>query len=350
MIKLYYPDFWQKKNLLSYILLPLGIIFLLLGFLRKLFAIQVRFNAFTICVGNCTIGGTGKTQLIISLAKKFAAQNINFIILSKGYGGKCTAPALVTSSSSPDEVGDEALELCQFGTSFVVPNIKDAGPIVSKYKPDVILIDDGMQNPNFKKDIVVMTIDGERGFGNGFPIPAGPMRSIQTSAINKADIILINGKLTKPITSIETKPIFYAKMSSKHNFSNHKYYAFAGIGNTQKFFDILKKNGAKIEKNKVFPDHYKYSKQDVEKLYFEAKKNDVRLITTRKDFVKIKNIDYAEKNGMGPALEFLGPSEKKGIASMPEIDCFEVDLTIGQEKKFFDLIFSKYKKYMKSSR
>lgn len=350
MIGLYYPEFWQKKNLLSYILLPLGIIFLLLGFIRKLFAEQIRFNAFTICVGNCTVGGTGKTQLIISLAKEFAKQNINFIILSKGYGGKCTAPALVTSSSSPEEVGDEALELCQFGNSFVVPNIRDAGPIISKYNPDVILVDDGMQNPHFKKDIVIMTIDGERGFGNGLPIPAGPMRSFQTAAINIADIIIINGNLQKPISTIQTKPVFNAQISSQHNFSNHKYFAFAGIGNPQKFFDILKKNGAKLEQTKIFPDHYKYSREDVKNLYLKAKKSGLRLITTRKDFVKIKNIDYESKNGMEPALEFLGPSEKSGISTMPEIDCFEVELKIDQKKKFFDIIYTKHKKFMKHMR
>lgn len=350
MIKLYYPEFWQKRNILSYILLPLGLVFLILGFIRKKISEQIRFNAFTICVGNCTIGGTGKTQLIISLAKELSKKNINFIILSKGYGGNCTAPALVTSSSSPSEVGDEALELCKYGNSFVVPNIRDAGSIISKYNPDVILVDDGMQNPHFKKDIVIMTIDGERGFGNGFPIPAGPMRALQSASVNISDIIIVNGELKKPIESIETKPIFNARIKANHNFGNHKYFAFAGIGNPQKFFDMIKNNGGNLARTKIFPDHYKYTKQDIEKLYLQAKESGLRLITTRKDYVKIKNLDYQEEKGMQTALSYLGPSENKSISQMPELDLLEVELEIEEKKDFFDIILTKYNYYMKQKR
>jgi tetraacyldisaccharide 4'-kinase len=123
MIKLCYPNFWQTRNILAYLLLPFGWVFLFLGYLRQLFARQVKFDAFTICVGNCTVGGTGKTQLIIALAKEFSKRNINFIILSKGYGGNVKTASLVTASSSPEEVGDEALELCHYGNSFVVPGM-----------------------------------------------------------------------------------------------------------------------------------------------------------------------------------------------------------------------------------
>lgn len=346
MIKLYYPEFWQKRGLLAYLLLPIGWIFLLLGFIRKLFSEQICFNSFTICVGNCTIGGTGKTQLIISLAKEFSKRNMNFIILSKGYGGKCTIPTLVSASSSPDEVGDEALELCQYGNCFVMPNIKDAGPIISKYKPDLILVDDGMQNPHFKKDIIIMTIDGQRGFGNGFPIPAGPMRSFETAAINVANLIVINGELQKTIDSIETKPYFYAKIEPCQSLLKHKYFAFAGIGNPEQFFSILKSHGSEIIDTKIFPDHHKYSLKDIQGIISISEKQNLKPITTRKDYVKIKNLGNNKKPSMKLALEYAGLSEKKEIEVIPEISFLEVELKIEDKKKFLDIILSKYEKFM----
>ena len=234
MIKLHYPKFWQSKNLLAYILLPLGQIFLLLGHIRKLLAKPVRLRAHTICVGNATVGGTGKTQLVIKLAKEFTKSNVNFIILCKGYGGTNTHYSLVTKTSSPYEVGDEALELCEYGTTFAVPKISYASEIIAKYKPDVVLIDDGMQNPNFIKDFVIMTIDGTRGFGNGLPIPAGPMRCKVDEAIAAANAIVTVGGLTDLTNS------YTATIKPAVTVKGRKYYAFAGIGNNERFFDINK--------------------------------------------------------------------------------------------------------------
>ena len=220
MIRIKYPNFWQKHNLLSCLLIPFGIIYLFLGKIRQFFAEAIRFNAFTICVGNCTIGGTGKTQTIIALASMLKKHNISFIILSKGYGGNCRENTLVTSSSSPDEVGDEALELCKYGTSFVVPAMKNAKSIINKYNPDIVLVDDGMQNPYFKKDIVIMTNDGSRGFGNKLPIPAGPMRMRESEAMRKVDIVVVNGELKHKISNIGNKPLFNARIIADHNFGN----------------------------------------------------------------------------------------------------------------------------------
>jgi len=348
MIQLYYPDFWQRRGLISYALLPLGIIFILLGFIRKLFATQIRFNAFTLCIGNCTVGGTGKTQLIINLAKEFSDKNINFIILSKGYGGNCSAPALVTSSSSPEEVGDEALELCKYGTSFVVPSMKRAGSIIAKYKPDLILVDDGMQNPHFKKDMVIMTIDGERGFGNGLPIPAGPLRTLKSQAINFADAILVNGTLKRKLPEISTKPIFHAEIYTDHTFADKKYFAFAGIGNPAKFFNMLKEKGASVIETKIFPDHHQYSPSELQNLFRQAQKKKLTLITTRKDYVKIKNMDFDIETGIRPALEYAGMAEKKYDAALPNLEFLEVSMHVKERKDFLNMILCKFEKYMKT--
>jgi tetraacyldisaccharide 4'-kinase len=345
MIKLYYPKFWQKKSLLSYILLPLGLVFLLLGYIRKCIVKPIKFPAFTICVGNVTIGGTGKTQIIITLAKEFVKRNINFIIFSKGYKGNCSGPALVTASSSAEEVGDEALELCRYGNSFVLPKMEDALPIIAKYKPDVILVDDGMQNPAFQKDLLIMTIDGSRGFGNGFPIPAGPMRSLAEDGIEDADIIVINGESETNLELDRRKQVFKADLAANHNFGTNKYYAFAGIGNPEKFFSFLKNLGAKLGYTKIFPDHYKYSVEDIEDLVEEAKKKNLRLITTRKDYVKIQTPKFNSKIPLIPALQFVGAIKDNEKNEISQLEYLEVELKLENSEKFFELIFSKYDRY-----
>ena len=350
MIKLHYPNFWQKKSLLSCVLLPFGLIFLLLGYLRKSFAKPIKFPASTTCVGNATIGGTGKTQLIITIAKEFTKRNINFIIFSKGYKGSCSAPALVTASSSAEEVGDEALELCRYGNSFVVPHMADALSIIAKYKPDVILVDDGMQNPGFKKDLVIMTIDGSRGFGNGFPIPAGPMRSSIAEAMGTADIIVLNGEDEIKIITPPHKPLFKASMVSNYHFGSHKYYAFAGIGNPEKFFNFLKKLGAKLEYTKIFPDHHKYSIADIEFLVRDAKKKNLRLITTRKDYVKIQTPKQNGKISLIPAMQFIGVIKDNERLETSQVEYLEVELTIEKSEKFFELLFAKYEKGIQNER
>jgi tetraacyldisaccharide 4'-kinase len=221
----------------------------------------------------------------------------------------------------------------------------DALPIIAKYKPDVILVDDGMQNPGFKKDLLIMTIDGSRGFGNGFPIPAGPMRWLAGDAIEDTDIIVINGKSQTKLELDITKKVFQADLFSDHHFGTHKYYAFAGIGNPEKFFSFLKKLGAKLGYTKIFPDHYKYSVTDVEDLVAEAKRKKLRLITTRKDYVKIQTPKPNSKMTLIPALQFIGAIKDSEKNEISQLEYLEVELQLENSEEFFELIFSKYDRY-----
>ena len=331
MIKLYYPKFWQSKNILAYLLVPLGWVYLFLGVVRKLLAKPVKFNARTICIGNATVGGTGKTQMVIRLAQEFAKRNINFIILCKGYGGRNSHYSLVTKTSSPYDVGDEALELCEYGTTFAVPKISDAPEIIAKYKPDIVLVDDGMQNPNFIKDFIIMTIDGTRGFGNGFPIPAGPMRCRIDDALGKAHAVVIVGGDESVIASgvVARDDIFHAIIKPIRAPSKLKYYAFAGIGNPDRFFDTLKKSGAEVISIKAFPDHYDYAKSEIVDLIEEAKNLGARLITTRKDYVKIRHVFYENKLDLTSlAAEMVEGPEKKSIACALKVDYMEIELCV----------------------
>lgn len=335
MIKLYYPKFWQSKNILAYLLLPLGYLYLLLGYIRKFFAKPIKFNARTICVGNATIGGTGKTQVVIKIAQELTKRNINFIILSKGYGGRNNHYSLVTKTSSPYDVGDEALELCEYGTTFSVPRISYVPEIIEKYKPDIILVDDGMQNPNFIKDFVIMTIDGTRAFGNGFPIPAGPMRCRIDDALKAADAVVVVGRGEFAIQN----GIFAATIKPSRKLTSNKYYAFAGIGNPEKFFTTLSDSKACLIKTKIFPDHYSYTKQEILDLIQEAKFLGAKLITTRKDYVKIRYVFYEDKLDLRElATEMVAGPEMQVCRPELKVDYLEIDLEVERLQDLVDKV------------
>ncbi len=364
MIKLHYPKFWQSKNILAYLLLPFGYIYLFLGVIRKLLAKPIKFKARTICIGNATVGGTGKTQLVIKLAQELTKCNVDFIILSKGYGGKNSHYSLVTSTSSPYDVGDEALELCEYGRTFAVPKIVYAAEIIEKYKPDIVLIDDGMQNPNFIKDFVIMTVDGSRGFGNELPIPAGPMRSriedIKADAIVvvggvvvKNNVIPVENNVIPAKAGIQSYKSLDSRLRGNDNMTFHatikpvrapsklKYYAFAGIGNPDKFFDTLRNAGADVVETQSFPDHYSYTKSDILELIEDAKSKGLRLITTRKDYVKIRHVFYEQKLDLRElAAEMVEGPEKSCVTPELQIDYLEIDLEVDRIKGLVDKIIA----------
>ena len=339
MIKLHYPKFWQSNNILSFLLLPFGYIYLLLGSVRKFLAKPVKFKARTICIGNATVGGTGKTQMVIKLAQELTKRNINFIILCKGYGGKNSHYSLVTNTSSPYDVGDEALELCEYGRTFAVPKIAYAAEIIEKYKPDIVLVDDGMQNPNFIKDFVIMTIDGSRGFGNGLPIPAGPMRCRPEDVIADATVCVDETSSLRGAFLLDVPPSsrFSATIKPVRAPSKLKYYAFAGIGNPDKFFDTLRKSGADIVETASFPDHYNYTKAEVLDLITYAKSNGLRLITTRKDYVKIRHIFYEDEVDLHQlAMEMVQGPEKRGVMPELQVEYLEIDLEVDGVERLVD--------------
>jgi tetraacyldisaccharide 4'-kinase len=314
MIKLNYPDFWQKRTCLSYLMLPFAAIYSLAAKIRYLAIPSQKLPGKVICVGNITVGGTGKTQLVIALAKQLTKKKINFVIISKGYGGSFKKAMQVKEHMTPRLVGDEALELCRHGIVIVARKVTDAIPLLQELKADIILVDDGAQNPSFFKDFTIITIDGLRGFGNNFPIPAGPVRKPDITSEIDAIVIITNDDELPPVVNdqfITTASIVPIKSLNK----NQKYYAFAGIGNPDKFFNLLKTNGFNLVKTKTFPDHYFYKNEDIELLEKETGNLLASLITTSKDYVKIQN--------------------------KTNIKCLDVELKIKDEEQLMERIYAK---------
>ncbi|XVN42176.1 MAG: tetraacyldisaccharide 4'-kinase [Candidatus Rickettsia vulgarisii] len=321
MIKLLYPKFWQTRNIIAYLLLPFSWIYFLASYIRKIIACPIRFPCKVICVGNITIGGTGKTQIVAFLARSLKAKNINFIIVTKAYGSKLKDAVLVNFDHTVLEVGDESVMLLEYGQVIAAKKISYVKSFIDKLRPSVIIVDDSMQNPNFYKDFIILTVDADRLFGNKFLIPAGPLRQYPKQAIEKADLIVSVGTISDNISHSLLNDLggklFQAQIIPSIEIDKtKKYFAFSGIGNPQRFFSTLENYGVKLLGYKIFPDHHLYSNNDLEYLANQAKQNNAYLITTKKDYVKIDH------------------------NKLPVI-CCDVNLSISKNQQLIDLIYEK---------
>jgi tetraacyldisaccharide 4'-kinase len=316
MIKLLYPKFWQTKNIIACLLLPFSTIYWLLGYIRYFFARHLKFPSKVISVGNVNVGGSGKTQIVIWLANFFKSQNIKFIIITKGYGSNLKKSILVNDTHKAEEVGDESLLLLKHGTVIASKKIHYALELVNAIKPAVIIVDDGMQNPNFHKDLTILTIGTDRGLGNRFLIPAGPLRQSLASGIKAADIIIAVSSKGNKRTMPCQKPLFHAQITPLTKLDKAKtYYAFSAIGHPERFIAGLQNENIILSGYKFFPDHYNYLDKDLAYLESQAKEYGSVLVTTSKDYAKI-------------------------VGKLPAI-CFDVSLVINNQKELEQLIYEK---------
>lgn len=268
------PKWFLKKSLVAYMLTPLSLFYLVGS--KTVFNIRKKREYVSrrpiICFGNILSGGVGKTPIVRNVAKFFDAP-----VVMRGY----------KKSKQTDSIGDEAKMLSSDNILVHVGNRKSNLILLNKQKSNTpIIMDDGFQNSSIKKDISVLIFDEAIGFGNGFLLPAGPLRETK-SAISRADaIILIKRKYVHPDFALPTNiPVFYAKNSEVCPFNkNTPVVVFAGIGYPEKFFDNVP---CKIIEKISFPDHYQYTDDDIKKLIDLAKDKNAELLTTEKDWVRL---------------------------------------------------------------
>lgn len=254
-----------------------------------------------ICIGNVVSGGAGKTPIALEIGKILKELKIDFAYLSSGFGGKIRNFTQVKNQKS-SEVGDEPLLLKEISDTFICKSrIYGARKIAAKKENQLIVVDDGLQNPSLIKDLNILVIDGNYGFGNGFLIPAGPMREPASIAINRSDLIIIIGEDKHQIAKkfcIGKKVIrVNIKAVNAQNFENKSVVAFCGIGRPEKFFESLNKNKTQVIAKFSYPDHHHYLETEINKMVNLANKNGTKLITTKKDWVRLepkyqKQIEY----------------------------------------------------------
>lgn len=265
-----------------------------------------------ICVGNFTAGGTGKTPLTQTIAGLIAAKGQRPIVLSRGYGGAMRGPTLVDASvHRAAEVGDEPLLLAQT-VPVVISRDRRAGVQLIEaghQSIDAILMDDGLQNPALKKDLVIALIDGARGVGNGGVIPAGPLRAPMEFQFKLTDAIVVNGR--SPVAGRETAvldqlrrsfpgPVLEAKVEPVGDLDwlrERPVLAYSGIGNPGRFFAMLEPLGAQLAMTRTFGDHHQFKEREARDLVASADAQGAQLVTTEKDWVRLA--------GEGGALEEL---------------------------------------------
>ena len=290
-MKLIKPKFWLKKNFISYFLYPLSIITYFVNLYKKI-SYKKKFSIKIICVGNIYVGGTGKTSLSIEI-HKILKKKFKTVFIRKNY----------------QDHQDEINLLKKEGKVISTNNRLSSLSIAQKKKFKLALLDDGLQQKNIHYDLKIACFNSDEGFGNGYLLPAGPLRE-STNELKKYHIAFINGEnknhqLYKKLKSINKNlKIFKGKYEPQNlkNFNRKKkYLMFCGIGNPKEFENTLLKYKFKIKHKIVFPDHYKVSNNEIKNLKEIAKKHELTIITTEKDYLRlnkkeIKNIKFLKVN------------------------------------------------------
>lgn len=296
------PKFWQSGGWISFFLLPLSIIYYIILKLRLSFVKSYRPKLKVICVGGLLVGGTGKTPVSIALSKYL--KNKNFCFLANGYGGKIEGPVSLTEHR-PTEVGDEALLLGKYGPVIIAKDRLSGILHAEKMAFDYVIMDDGLQNPSIIKDTAILVIDCKNNhIKNKFLLPAGPFRETYNMVKPRIDYtIVIDPKENQEFSSYKN----VIKANSKiiiGDLINKKVIAFAAIANPERFFNQLKNLGVDVVDEITFPDHYIYSKEDINKIIDESNRNSLVLITTEKDYVKIPKDLQSKINYIKLEVEF----------------------------------------------
>lgn len=294
---------WYNRNIFAYLLLPLAIVFYLLSSLRKYLyqhdiLKKTAISVPVIVVGNITVGGSGKTPLVIWLAHFLQQQGYRPGIISRGYGGKMVKiPCQVTAYSDPVAVGDEPVILAKrSGCPVAVAAKRSAAAqlLLATTDCNIIISDDGLQHYALSRQVEIVVIDGQRGLGNGLLLPAGPLRET-VNRLKAIDLVVVNGKTAGPDHfAMQLVPQTFVNVCDASlqytliEFNGRRAHAVAGIGNPTRFFHQLTQLGLDIIEH-PFPDHYQFTDKDL-----DFAKDGLPIIMTEKDAIKCQAFATAD--------------------------------------------------------
>jgi tetraacyldisaccharide 4'-kinase len=290
------PSFWYgKPGMLARALLPLSAVYARVARSRAARVTPYRSKLPVICIGNFTTGGGGKTPTAIAVAKLLQAQGPRPCFLTRGYGGKIEGPHLVSETDSAEQVGDEPLLLAAVAPAVIAANRADGAKFIEGLDADVIVMDDGFQNPQLEKDLSLIAVDSGRSIGNGLVLPAGPLRAPLSEQIDNADALIVIGEGNKAASLAADfaktgKPVFSARIMPQGDcrwLGVLPVIGFAGIARPEKFFMTLQMNGARLEGRRAFPDHHRFSEKEAASLLKAAQDQKCMLVTTEKDWVRL---------------------------------------------------------------
>lgn len=277
-MKLIKPKFWIKKNIISYFFYPLSIITHFMNLYKKQ-SFKTQFHIKTICIGNLNVGGTGKTSLAVEIYK-ILNKKFRIAFVKKNY----------------EDQQDEINLLKKIGIVICRKNRLSSLSIAQKKKFQIALLDDGLQQKDIYYNLKIVCFNSNEGFGNGYLLPAGPLRE-SVNELKQYDIAFLNGekknhKLYKQLKSVNKNLRIYEGKYEPKNLKkfnrNKEYLMFCGIGNPHEFENTLIKYKFKIKHRIIYPDHYEISTYEIKNLKEIAKKEGLAIITTEKDYLRLK--------------------------------------------------------------
>ena len=287
------PAFWSARTPLSTLLLPLGALYAAAGRLRRLVVTPRDAPVPVICIGNLVAGGAGKTPVAIAVARRLAARGAAVHILSRGYGGRLSGPVRIAPGEhDAAAVGDEPLLLAETAPCWVARDRTTGAFAAAAAGAEVIVMDDGHQNPGLRKTLSIVVVDGATGFGNGRIIPAGPLRESVAGGLGRADAVVLMGEDRAGVadTLPAGLPVLHAKLEPTEDsraLAGETVYAFAGIGRPAKFRTTLEDLGCTIAGWRAFPDHHPYSEPEIGAILVAAEATGATPVTTEKDQVRV---------------------------------------------------------------
>ena len=295
------PAFWDTDAgrssgaLTRALLTPLGMVYAAVTARRIARTVPAAAPAPVICVGNLTVGGTGKTPVALAIVDAATALGRTPAALSRGHGGALRGPLRVEPRvHGAREVGDEPLLLARAGPDYIDRGCFEGARLAVAEGADLIIMDDGHQNPRLEKTLSIVVVDAITGWGANKVVPAGPLREPVAVGLARADAVIAmtpcaEAEIDFTRLGLDTLsiPVLKAWLEPVSQPPAGPLLAFAGIGRPQKFFDALRRSGGELADAVSYPDHHSFTRSDIDHLADLAESHDAQLITTEKDWVRL---------------------------------------------------------------
>jgi tetraacyldisaccharide 4'-kinase len=292
------PHFWtvtEKRSraaapVLKLLMTPLSMLYRRAGENRIAKTTPVDAGIPVVCIGNLTLGGAGKTPVTAAARAYYASKGARAASLSRGYRGSLAGPTHVdTATHTAGEVGDEPLMLAATGEAWISKDRPTGAQAMKAAGVQIVIMDDGHQNPTLKKSLSIVVIDATNPFGNGHIFPKGPLRERIADGLARADGVVLMGDGERPEELSAFKGVVLrARLAPLAPLPPGRYVAFAGIGRPERFFDSLQAQpGVELSEAMPFPDHHTFQPSDLSFLMKLSKERDAQLVTTDKDHVRL---------------------------------------------------------------
>lgn len=291
---LHTPRFWQTNNWLAQLMQPLAALYVAIGKLRMALSRRRIGPVPVICIGNVVAGGAGKTPTTQAILRLLQDWGVSPFVVARGYGGRLKGPVRVDiATHGPADVGDEPLMHAGVAPTIISRNRYLGVKAAAQAGARVVLMDDGLQNSTLSPNFSFLVLDGVYGLGNGYVMPAGPLREPLKQAVQRVDAAILIGEDKHGLAARVPSyiPTLRAHIEPDANaarlLKGCKVIAFCGLARPEKFFDTMRAIGAEVIETIAFPDHHLYQADDLQELIDHARSIPAYLVTTQKDWVNI---------------------------------------------------------------